>query len=71
MQVVSLDLLSFDNLLADHFGMDDSEPFNESFQSLGYSSLFSLRNFGSLILLFIGPPLLSAIVSAVNVCIDS
>ena len=60
MQVVALDYLNFDNLLENYMGMDDSSPLTDSFSVLGYSSLYSLRNFGSLIIFFIGPPILAA-----------
>jgi hypothetical protein len=58
MQVVALDYLNFDNLFQNYLGMDDSYPLTDSFSVLGYSSLFSLRNFGSLIVFFFGPPIL-------------
>lgn len=43
--------------------MDDSSPLTDSFNVLGYSSLYSLRNFGSLIIFFFGPPILVAILA--------
>lgn len=45
--------------------MDDSEPLTESFNVLGYSSLFALRNFGSLVVLIFGLPILAVLLKAV------
>ena len=65
MQVVALDYLNFDSFLKNSLGMDDSEPLTESFNVLGYSSLFALRNFGSLVVLIFGPPILAVLLKAV------
>ena len=65
MQVVALDYLNFDSFLSNSLGMDDSEPLTESFNVLGYSSLFALRNFGSLVVLIFGPPILAVLLKAV------
>jgi hypothetical protein len=64
MQVVALDYLNFDSFLKNSLGMDDSEPLTESFNVLGYSSLFALRNFGSLVVFIFGPPILAVLLKA-------
>ena len=68
MNIVALDLLSIDKLLAEKFKMSDSEPFNDRFDQLGYSSLYALRNFGSLSVFFFGPPLIAGLMTVTMVC---
>ena len=57
--VVAMDPLDMDDVYDEYLSLDETNPIAPNFSYLGYQSLYSMKNFGSLILTLIGVPLLS------------
>ena len=58
LSIVSLSLIDTDDFFKEHLKLDETEPFSDSWDYLGYGSLYSIQNFGFSIVAFVGWPLM-------------
>jgi hypothetical protein len=62
MQIISFDVASMTDFYNDKLALDQVGSLNIQFDNLGYSSLYSLLNFGSLLFIAAGTPILMCFV---------
>lgn len=56
--IISLDLVSTDEFYKKHLKLDDTKPFSDNWEFLGFGSLYSLQNFGISVIAFCVWPLM-------------
>ena len=56
--IISLDLVSTDEFYKQHLKLDDTKPFSDNWEFLGFGSLYSLQNFGISVIAFCVWPLM-------------
>jgi len=60
--IVSANLIDTDYFFKEHLKLDETKPFSDSWEFLGYGSLYSIQNFGFSIAAFVGWPLMMVFV---------
>ena len=56
--IISVDLVSTDEFYKKHLKLDDTKPFSDNWEFLGFGSLYSLQNFGISVIAFCVWPLM-------------
>jgi len=51
MSIAAMEIVSTDDLFDRAYQLEDSEPFTPNFETMGYESMYSIRNFGLLYIL--------------------
>jgi hypothetical protein len=62
MQIAAFDILPTDDFYADYTNIEETDPINENFDSVGFSSLFFLYNLGSMAVAIISLPLFALLI---------
>ena len=62
MSILSTSLVNTDDFLKEHLKLDETVPFSDNWEFLGYGSLYSIQNFGFSIAAFVGWPLMMVFV---------
>jgi len=67
-QVMALDLIDCDNFFDQKLQLKETEPLSHNFDKIGYGSLYSIRNFGSLFFVFMLAPTILALANLIGLC---
>ena len=62
MQIAAFDILPTDDFYEEYTDIDDSDPINDNFDAVGFSSLFFLYNLGSMALAIVGVPIIGLVI---------
>ncbi len=56
--IVSLQLIDTDTFFEEYLKLDETTPLSDNWENLGYGSLYSIKNFGIQIFVFVGWPIM-------------
>ncbi len=62
MSILSTILINTDDFFKEHLKLDETAPFSDNWEFLGYGSLYSIQNFGLPIVAFVAWPLMILLV---------
>jgi hypothetical protein len=65
MEIAAFDLLPTDDFYAEYTDTEESDPINENFDSVGFSSRFFVHNLGSMAVAIITLPLIALLILAI------
>ena len=68
MKIASFDLIPVDNWVQDYGGLTPRDPINSNFEAIGFDSMYTLSNLGTILILILLLPIL-AIINKVLKCV--
>jgi len=68
MQVMALDLIDCDDFFDRVLQLKENEPISYNFEKIGYESVYSIRNFGSLGFAFVIAPVVIILANLIGLC---